>query len=247
MSPRRRAVILKLPEQEEERYGAPAWVVTYGDMMSLLLCFFVMLLAFSTMEAERFKVVSGYIRDAFGVQAQRRHDEIPSGRTILESEASTPVYGKAELFERTREALAPAGLDLDAEVLVEARGVRVRIGDGPLFEPGSAVLEPAAGMVLTRLSRIVRDTGIRAVVEGHTDSAPIRTPAYPSNWELSGARAGAVVRFMSGRGVPPDRMEAVGFADTRPLGDNATDDGRRRNRRVEIVLETSARGPVASR
>lgn len=244
MNGRRRAVILDLPEQEEERYGAPAWVVTYGDMMSLLLCFFVMLLAFSTMEAERFKIVSGYIRDTFGVQAQRRQTDIPLGRTILESDASTPLVGKSELFEKTREALAPLDLELDAEILVEERGVRVRIGDGPLFKPGSAALEPAAGLVLTRLSHVARDTGVRAVVEGHSDSLPVRPGAYPSNWELSGARAGAVVRFMGTRGVPQDRMEAVGFADTRPIGDNTTDDGRRRNRRVEIVFETAGRGLV---
>lgn len=225
-------------EDEAPRPGAPAWMLTYGDMMSLLLCFFVMLLAFSTMERERFKVVSGFIRDAFGVQNERRATDVPPGSTILDSGSAMSAYDKVQIFEQARDALREAAPELGAEVLLEERGVRIRVRNGPLFQSGSARLEPAAGAPLARIAGLLRETGARATVEGHSDNLPIRSATFPSNWELSAARAGAVVRFLTAHGLAPVRLEAVGHADTRPVADNSTEEGRQRNRRVEILVRS---------
>ena len=225
-------------EDDAPRPGAPAWMLTYGDLMSLLLCFFIMLLAFSTMEQERFKVVSGFIRDAFGVQTVRRTTDVPVGAALLDNTTSMPAYAKAQLLEQARNALRDAAPELGAEVILEDEGVRIRMNNGPLFKPGSAELEPAAGAPLARIAGLVREVGARATVEGHSDNVPMRGAAFPSNWELSAARAGAVVRFMTAHGLAPVRLEAVGHADTRPIGENATEEGRRRNRRVEILVRT---------
>jgi len=225
-------------EDDEPRPGAPAWMLTYGDMMSLLLCFFIMLLAFSTMERERFKVVSGFIRDAFGVQTVRRTTEVPSGSSILDGTTAMPAQAKTRIFEQANDALRDAAPELGAEVILEDRGVRIRMNNGPLFQTASARLDPAAGAPLARIAALIRETGARATVEGHSDNVPMRGGAFPSNWELSAARAGAVVRFLIAHGLAPVRLEAVGHADTRPVGDNATEEGRRRNRRVEILVRT---------
>jgi chemotaxis protein MotB len=232
----RREPLAALLEEDVPRPGAPAWMLTYGDMMSLLLCFFIMLLAFSTMERERFKVVSGYIRDAFGTQTERRAEAPLSGATLFDRPAAMPAEAKARIFEQAHDALRGAAPELGAEVILEDRGVRIRMSNGPLFRPGSARLEPEAGAPLARIAALVRESGARATVEGHSDNLPVRGAAFPSNWELSAARAGAVVRFLAAHGLAPARLEAVGHADTRPVGDNATEEGRQRNRRVEILL-----------
>ena len=232
----RREPLAAMFEEETPSPGAPAWMLTYGDMMSLLLCFFIMLLAFSTMEQERFKVVSGYIRDAFGTQTERRAEAPLSGATLFDRPAAMPAEAKARIFEQAHDALRGAAPELGAEVILEDRGVRIRMSNGPLFRPGSARLEPEAGAPLARIAALVRESGARATVEGHSDNLPVRGAAFPSNWELSAARAGAVVRFLAAHGLAPARLEAVGHADTRPVGDNATEEGRQRNRRVEILL-----------
>jgi len=234
----RREPLTIVLEDDPPQPGAPAWLLTYGDMMSLLLCFFVMLLAFSTMERERFRVVSGFIRDAFGVQSVRRASDVPAGAALTDGATSMPAHAKARIFEQARDALRGVAPELGAEVILDDRGVRIRISDGPLFEPASARLEPAAGPPLARIAALIREAGARATVEGHSDNLPIRGAAFPSNWELSAARAGAVVRFLATHGLAPVRLEAVGHADTRPVGDNTTEEGRRRNRRVEILVRT---------
>jgi chemotaxis protein MotB len=234
----RREPLTVVLEDDAPPPGAPAWMLTYGDMMSLLLCFFIMLLAFSTMEQERFKVVSGYIRDAFGVQTARRTTDVPRGNALLDGSPVMSAHAKAQIFEQARDGLREVAPELGAEVILEDRGVRIRMNDGPLFQPASARLEPAAGAPLARIAALIRETGARATVEGHSDNLPMRGAAFPSNWELSAARAGAVVRFLIAHGLAPVRLEAVGHADTRPVGDNATEEGRRRNRRVEILVRT---------
>lgn len=93
--------------------------------------------------------------------------------------------------------------------------------------------------MLRKLVTVLNSTPHQIVIEGHTDSVPIRSYRYPSNWELSGARAGSVVRYLEANGVSSQRLSAVGYADTRPLGDNGTADGRANNRRVELILLTA--------
>ncbi len=226
------------PMQEECKEGAPEWVVTFGDMMSLLLCFFVLLLSFSTMETERFKIIAGYIREAFGVQLEYHYTEIPSGNTVVTVEFNPPVPGKATVVKKINDIIRELELDNLVEATPDEAGVRIRLDGALVFPPGSAELSPDAIPFLQHVARIIEESYADVVVEGHTDNAPMHSPIFPSNWELSAARAAAVVRFFESRGIPGFRLQAVGYGDTRPISENFTEEGRRKNRRVEIVIKT---------
>jgi chemotaxis protein MotB len=223
---------------EEPKQGAPEWVVTFGDMMSLLLCFFVLLLSFSTLETERFKVVAGYIREAFGVQLLQRHTEIPSGNTVVATDYNPPNDVKQVVLEQLVSLLEDLDIGESASAELDEEGVRLTMQGGLLFRPGSADLQPEALPFLDEVAQMIIDHGGVAVVEGHTDNVPIRSARFPSNWELSGARAAAVVRRFEHQGVPRTALEPIGYADTRPIEDNLTDAHRRKNRRVEILIKT---------
>lgn len=227
------------PPPDEPKKGAPEWVVTFGDMMSLLLCFFVLLLSFSTMETERFKVIAGYIREAFGVQTLRHYTEIPSGDTVISVEFSPPTYTEEAIFEEVVQKLRTFGYEGLVEAERTDEGVRVRVDGELLFPPASTDMDGESLAFLTAVAGTIKDSGARAIVEGHTDDRPIQSERFPSNWELSAGRAAAVVRFFESQGVPAERMQAVGYGPTRPVADNATPEGRKKNRRVEILIQTS--------
>ncbi len=222
---------------DEPKAGAPEWLVTFGDMMTLLLCFFVLLLSFSTMEAERFKVVAGYIRQAFGVQMENRATEIPAGDIIVSVEFHEPQESAAQLVEQIVQAIQSMRMEDAISAEEEDDGVRVRIDGSLVFGPGSAVLQKDALPFLEFVAKLILETGGGAEVEGHTDNIPIKSEKFPSNWELSSSRAGAVVRFLVSRNVPGNMLRSIGLADTVPLTENFTQAGRRKNRRVEILIK----------
>lgn len=136
-----------------------------------------------------------------------------------------------------------AGLSLgelggDVEVVVNERSVSFRVNSEILFDTSQADLSRSGLSVLRRIVSVLSKAGHEVTVEGHTDSVPVRRNVrYPSNWELSSARAGSVVRYLQANGIAKNRLKAIGYADTRPIGDNHTPDGRARNRRVELVIE----------
>jgi chemotaxis protein MotB len=144
------------------------------------------------------------------------------------------------------------GLKADVQVSVNERGIRISIfPDQILFESGSAILKQSFKEILDQLSAALAVLPNQIEIQGHTDNIPINTATYPSNWELSAGRAGSVIRHMATRGIKPHRLQAAGYADTRPLESNTTREGRARNRRVEIVILRGSLGadppqPVSS-
>jgi chemotaxis protein MotB len=136
-------------------------------------------------------------------------------------------------------ASLPLGeLGHDVEVIVNRRSISFRINSEILFGTGQADLSREGLSVLQRMAKVLSDAGYDITVEGHTDSVPVRSNArYPSNWELSSARAGSVVRYLQANGIAKGHLKAVGYADARPIADNRSADGRARNRRVELVVE----------
>jgi chemotaxis protein MotB len=231
--------MLPQPNQEKKR-GAPAWMVTFGDMMTLLLCFFVLLLSFSNLESERFKIVAGYIREAFGVQIQRHYTEIPAGDTVVTVEMEQKSVEGALLQKELVYVLQNLDLDAMGKAELEKEGVRLRLDGALLFSPGQAELRVQAHEFLRYVAGIIKKKQLEAVVEGHTDNQPIGSSRFPSNWELSAARASAVVRYFISQGIDGASLQAIGFADTRPRTENYTTEGRRKNRRVEILLRTDS-------
>lgn len=230
------------PPEEEVKAGAPEWVVTFGDMMSLLLTFFVLLLSFSTMEAQKFKVIAGFMREAFGVRSEQTYSGVPMGTTILSTETRETAEPKDELdlVQKIRVEMEKAKITRKGSVEVTERGVAVRLDGELLFDSGRAELKSEGTGILDGIAGLAALRSEQFEVEGHTDDVPIKTSRYPSNWELATARAGAAARYLIDKGIPPTRIRAVGYADTRPIVANDSPENRAQNRRVEFLFVREA-------
>jgi chemotaxis protein MotB len=263
----------------EEHTNHEAWAIPYGDLITLLLAFFVVMYAISSVNEGKFRVLSDSLVAAFrgtpmapepiqvghlaralqsspagtfgtivpmDMEVARMISEADdSGWDLPEGEGGEGLEGDAErLFaegiDRLAERISAAMMPLiDADLIRMRREqfwIEVEINTELLFASGSAALFPEARPVLDTLSDILRDLPVRINVEGFTDNLPISTPAFPSNWELSGARASSVIRLFAENGLNPAKMAAVGFGEHRPISDNDTPEGRSRNRRVTIVI-----------
>lgn len=227
-------------DHEEAPPSTPLWYITFSDLSVLLTAFFVMLFGFSSLESHKFKILASSIRQAFGNQEGAGDLALPGGSTIDGGGTLTAgtAMAKNAVFQRAGAILKELDTGNAAEVELDEQGVRLRISGAMLFPSGQATLNPGAGPFLDKVAELARASGGTVVVEGHTDSQPIRTLTFPSNWELAGARAGAVARYLAEKGVPSTRMEAQAFAETRPRAPNQTDEGRQKNRRVEILIRT---------
>ncbi len=211
-------------------------MTTFSDLMSLLMCFFVLLLSFSEMDVAKFKEVAGSLRNAFGVQREEVVFDIPKGLDIVSREFQVQ-FTVEELLERIKAAVK---LELiKGEIQIESLEDRIvlRLKDRLVFAPGSATLTPAAKRILDSLGDIFRLFDGEIVVAGHTDDTPIRGGPFKSNWELSAARAVSVVEYLLKKNyVLPEQISAVGYGPSRPLYPNDTPEHRAANRRVEIIL-----------
>lgn len=169
--------------------------------------------------------------------------DVPQGvpeRLAESAQKSEPVDPVSE-GESLASALPLDELGSDVEIIVNQRSVSFRINSEILFSIGQADLSPSGLSVLQRTAHVLSKAGYDITVEGHTDAIPVRgTARYPSNWELSSARAGSVVRYLEANGIDKAHLKAVGYADTRPIADNGDAKGRARNRRVELVMEKPA-------
>jgi len=216
--------------------GAPKWMTTFSDLMSLLMCFFVLLLSFSEMDVARFKEVAGSLRDAFGVQREEVVFQLPKGIDVVSTEFPAK-FTVDELLERVKAAVK---LELiKGEIQIESLRDRIilRFKDELLFPKGSAELTPRAKQVLLKLGEVLELFDGEILVAGHTDNSPVKGTRYRSNWELSSARAVAVVEFLlKHKFVLPRQIAAIGYGPSRPLYPNDTEAHRAANRRVEIIL-----------
>ncbi len=226
----------EIEKKEKCEGGAPKWMTTFSDLMSLLLCFFVLLLSFSEMDVARFKEVAGSLRDAFGVQREEVVFQIPKGLDVVSTEFPAR-FTVDELLERVKAAVK---LELiKGEIQIESLKDRVilRFKDELMFPKGSAELTPRAKAVLLKLGEVLALFDGEIIVAGHTDNLPIHSPKFRSNWDLSAARAVSVVDFLlAHKFVLPRQIAAVGYGPSRPLYPNDTEEHRAANRRVEIIL-----------
>jgi chemotaxis protein MotB len=224
------------------KQGLPGWIMTYGDMMTLLLTFFVLIVSFSSLQDAKFKEVALSLRKAFGIMIQPQSVVRAADPIIprFEIEENRDLVREVEVV---RQELADLGLVAEAQVAFTPDGIMFRLEAPVLFEPASTTLAPGAQPILDTVAEFLARHPGEIRVEGHADAVPISTARFPSNWELSAARAGAVARYFQGRGLPPDRLAATGFAEFRPLADNATAGGRAQNRRVEVFLKVDRNRP----
>jgi chemotaxis protein MotB len=208
-----------------------AWVFTYIDMLTLILTMFVVMLAYAKTDAEEYRELSEAVSREMG--------------KVVQPEAA-PVSEEQALAEQLSRTIAQQGLGENVEVLTQAGSIELRLKESILFATAQAELRPEGRAVLDPLVPLLRQDGRAIAVEGHTDNVPIANEVFPSNWELSAARATNVVRHLISQGVAATQLRAIGYADTRPLDDNESVEGRARNRRVSIVISMTAEGAAGA-
>ncbi|RMF06762.1 MAG: hypothetical protein D6762_08815 [Candidatus Neomarinimicrobiota bacterium] len=217
---------------------APGWMTTYGDMVTLLLTFFVLLFSFTNMDKRKFEQVAGSLRGALGVLSENL--PIPSSPTLPSGGVEYDLLRRSAIFESVenlRDALSQYTSDGSVNIEATESGILIQMGDKILFDQGKADLKPGARKVLTIVGKQIKDQAADIQVAGHTDDVPIHTEEFPSNWELSTARALAVVKYLVDEvGVPPQILAAVGYSEYRPIVPNLTDEQRQMNRRVEFLV-----------
>jgi len=236
----------EVPDTDSE-----GWMLTYLDLMTLLLVMVLAMLAKTMVSHAAPAAAPVGLPVAIDIASLTRVD--PPGSllrvppSVVEPEPVEPLITNAPPVPEAPAAPAPEPdplaelpvdqLGSDVEVIRNERSVSFRIDSSILFPSGQTELDPKGMQVLQRLAQVLGSVPHRIVVAGHTDTRTIRNSRYPSNWELSGARAASVVRYLQQQGIAGNRLSAVGLADTQPLGDNATVNGRAKNRRVELTLE----------
>lgn len=214
------------------------WALTLADMMTLLLCFFVLLLTVTQVDKDKYEAMSSVMAEAMGGK------EAPSAKVKIDQEdgaiSSQVSPESTNLFELQLELSSLIGKDRDAvdmKMRSEPHAVAISLGDRILFDLGKADLKPAARELLGKLSGPLTRTDYALIIEGHSDNLPMHSGQFPSNWELSSARASAVARFFIGKGFVKDRVQVMGLADTRPIAENTSEIGRGKNRRVVILVK----------
>jgi len=229
------------PIIEEAEEGAPAWVVTFGDLMSLLLCFFVLLLSFSEMDNSKYRVVSGSLKNAFGIQRKKPVFESPRGQKMIARE-----FDQAIVLVKIQDVIDQILNELEEEfeefkgfvdVSVEENQVTIRMMGEATFDTGQAELRREFVPLLLKIGEILSKTKGEIIIAGHTDNVPLRGGRFKSNLGLSMARAGSVAEYLlKSTSINPQRLSTMGFGEYRPLESNDTEQGRQKNRRVEIIV-----------
>ncbi|MDA8242726.1 MAG: OmpA family protein [Elusimicrobia bacterium] len=217
-------------EVENDLNKGALWAVTYGDLMSYLMIFFLVLFSFSIAKSDKtknrkYEESLGNIQKAFGGKADTKG-----------LERAKAQEQELQVEKSLKETVQSDDLGGLVQVQSTEHKVKLVLTEGILFASGRADLKEPAKRVLSPIAAELRKLPNEIVIEGYTDNVPIRSGRYTSNWELSMARAYSVLRFLEEQGISDSRLAAIGYGEQRPAGDNATPAGRARNRRIEISL-----------
>lgn len=218
--------------------GSERWLLTYSDLITLLLAFFIVMYSMSNQDLEKFRALAGSMREVFNPQAQAsglQQSQQPGPPTEF------PQGSLSEDFAFIRAQMLTfaeaTGLGDSVEVTTRPEGVAIVLSSTAIFASGRAELGERAYPVLEKVAEILAPLRNQVRVEGHTDSLPTTSSGYASNWELSAARAVSVVRYLTeSAGLAPERFSAIGCGEHRPVAENNTAEGRSKNRRVEILV-----------
>lgn len=262
--PRGAGSLSSVRQQHLNRAESEAWLMVYLDVITLLLVFFILML--SSLDANLLGGITSVTQPLEQVAGEVR-EERPTAESFKKTtgevdkeEPDSAVYEKTqgevaeahpdlELARRLRESLAAHQLVEGLDIVVEPGQVNLQLPEKILFDTGRAELVGLADEVLAKIVPVLMENNFYISIEGHTDNVPINTERFPSNWELSTARASTVIRYLNSQGIPIERMRAIGYADTQPVDSNDTVEGRRANRRVRLVIhvdQTEAPKPTPS-
>lgn len=229
--------------------GAPKWVTTFGDLMSLLLCFFVLLLSFSEIDRQKYKVVAGSMEKAFGMQRKKNVSESPRhglkmiAKDFDQESIATRIkeFIGRELEENFDELYG--SIEDDIEIEAKKDQLIIRMMGESTFDSGKAEIKTELKPMILRIGQILSsETAGDIVIAGHTDNVPVRGGPFQSNLKLSIARAATVAQFLLDQtDIDAKRLSTMGFGEYRPIAQNDIEAGRRKNRRVEIIVGTLPR------
>lgn len=242
--------------KHEEHVNHEAWSIPYADLLILLLAFFVVMYSISSLNEGKYRVMSASLVSAFKGEPMRNtpitvvSDEgLPTDSPInlqnsVASGGRPPSQAKVQTMQRSLSEIADDVADALADLVIKDQvvirkhedWVEVEIKNDVLFPSGSADLTASANEVVRQLGGVLAGLTNPVYVEGHTDNVPINDDLFPSNWELSAARASAVIRLLAAGGVPPEQMTALGFGEYRPTQPNDSAEGRSANRRVLLAI-----------
>jgi len=244
-------------KKHPEHVNLERYLISYADFITLLFATFVVLYALSQVDINDFKAMEESMQQAFsapsilsgsdGVTAQQKSDSLfdasqaDSMVAPLMMEYMSQKYESKSMEEikKTVEEKVKSGEIEGVEATQTDRGLVIKFNDDFLFKPGSSELTPKAKIKFDKVGAAIAKKFIlhNMRVEGHTDNQAIKSTQFPSNWELSSARSSSIIRYLIGRfGLMPSLFTAIGYADTRPVGDNTTASGRAKNRRIEILI-----------
>lgn len=226
------------------------WVISYADFVTMLLALFMVMFATSSMGDMKVKDVNKSIQKVFAsktadielsqeentknTEAQKTPESKldNTGKTILDG--GDGILDAQKIAEQIEKDI---DMKTSVKVLKSDRGVVIRLNDTMLFDPGSAIIKPQAKATLDKISSSLEKFENPILIEGHTDSMPIRNEKFPSNWELSTARATNIIKYLTEtQKFPPNRLSAVGYGEYMPIEQNTTPQGRAKNRRVDIIV-----------
>ncbi len=230
--------------------GAPLWMVTFSDLVTLLLTFFVLLLSMANMDEVKFDDAKSSIKEAFGFSnvTTTTKFKVP----VLPSPPVTkfsplPRENSLKVYKRIKTELQLSKIHKNVELVKRKDGaIILRINDSVLFAPGQATVNPSAYPLLRKIADIIRPLPMTVRIEGHTDNTPL-SGAKMTNWDLSVARAVSVLRFYTrGKLFTQDRTAATGYGATHPVVPNTTPENRKKNRRVDFVLKSQSSSRTTS-
>lgn len=232
-------------KKHPEHVNHERWLISYADFITLLFAFFVVMFAVSQVDSKKVGRFTESFSKAVGIEMfpESGAGLLPGGQTPVPSEAvAVRTVLPAELAELKTKLTDPeskAPMPPGLQFLDRRNELVIRLSEGLIFAPGDDTLKEPAMKAMSALATQLEGRKISIRIEGHTDDRPIRTVRFRSNWDLSTARATAVVATLATAGIPPATLSAAGYGEFHPVAKNTTDEGRRQNRRVDIVLSVA--------
>ncbi|MBM7870474.1 chemotaxis protein MotB [Clostridium pascui] len=228
---------------DEDEGGGSEWLATYGDLVTLLLCFFVLLYSMSVIDSAKFKQAAESLNN-IGIMLQTGSINPTIGDSIADLDVYSAKSAEDQMnhiYKEVKDIIDSGGLTKDVEVKKVDKGVLLRFKNEILFDIAQADLKQDAKNNLSRLGKVLRKHNKIIKVEGHTDNIPISNSEYRSNWELSTARAISVVRYFteelpSDQRLNPKSFEVSGYGEYHPIAPNNTEENKQKNRRIEITI-----------
>ena len=226
-------------KKHQEHENLERWLVSYADFITLLFAFFVVMYSVSAVNDGKYKVMSQSMAEAFSPVISMSASTLMLAPEVTGRIATkNPVLIDLQLFKKVTQEVQAIGAE-GIKVKKSKDGIVISIADTLMFRTGEADLLDDAKKIQDKLGVLLADMSNTLRVEGHTDIIPIHTAEFPSNWELSSNRAIRVLKYLVEQGVSPERISAAGYAEFQPIAPNDTEEGRRLNRRVDIVIVES--------